>query len=170
MLSEEMCVRLGTALEDASEPVIAPSVDAIATELWKAADACGFEQFREVARTAIAAGGAQEPVAEIFVWFAGNDGAERTGERFIRAWTDDPARVEGLRNAIGLEPTRFAPLPRVAATVPEGFALVPLKPNDAMQAAGAQAVRIDTTVLNRMWTANRVFRAMVEAAASNGGQ
>jgi hypothetical protein len=57
-----------------------------------------------------------------------------------------------------------------AVRVPEGYAFVPLKPNDAMQAAGAQAVRIDTTVLNRMWTANRVFQAMVEAAASAGDQ
>lgn len=46
------------------------------------------------------------------------------------------------------------------------FALVPLKPDDAMQAAGAQAVRMDTTVLNRIWTANAVFKAMVAAAPS----
>jgi hypothetical protein len=42
--------------------------------------------------------------------------------------------------------------------------LVPTEPTDAMQAAGAQAVRMDTTVLNRIWTANAVFRAMVAAA------
>lgn len=59
--------------------------------------------------------------------------------------------------------------PAMAETqVPEGFALVPLKPNDAMQLAGAEAVRMDTTALNRIWTANAVFRAMVGAAASGG--
>ena len=51
-----------------------------------------------------------------------------------------------------------------AAAAPTGFALVPLIPDDAMQAAGAQAVRLDTTALNRIWTANAVFRAMVAAA------
>ncbi|MDE1008185.1 MAG: hypothetical protein OSB38_21180 [Paraburkholderia fungorum] len=50
----------------------------------------------------------------------------------------------------------------------EGFALVPLEPTDAMQLAGAQAVRMDTTVINKIWTANAVFRAMVAAAASGG--
>jgi hypothetical protein len=58
-----------------------------------------------------------------------------------------------------------AQLPRVAATVPEGYALVPIKPDDAMQTAGAQAVRMDTTVINKIWTANAVFRAMVAAAS-----
>lgn len=61
--------------------------------------------------------------------------------------------------------------PAMAVTqVPEGFALVPTKPNDAMQLAGAEAVRVDTTALNRIWTANAVFRAMVAAAASGGEQ
>ena len=48
--------------------------------------------------------------------------------------------------------------------VPDGWKLVPAEPNDAMQAAGAQAVRIDTTVINKMWTGNAVFRAMLAAA------
>jgi hypothetical protein len=53
-----------------------------------------------------------------------------------------------------------------AASVPEGFALIPLKPDDAMQLAGAQAIRMETTALNKIWTANAVFRAMVNAASS----
>lgn len=48
--------------------------------------------------------------------------------------------------------------------VPDGWKLVPAEPNDAMQAAGAQAVRIDTTVINKIWTGNAVFRAMIAAA------
>lgn len=36
----------------------------------------------------------------------------------------------------------------------------PEEPTDAMQAAGAQAIRFDTTLLNKLWTANAVYRAM----------
>lgn len=50
------------------------------------------------------------------------------------------------------------------AAVPDGWKLVPVEPNDAMQTAGAQAVRIDTTALNKLWTGNAVFRAMLAAA------
>jgi hypothetical protein len=55
------------------------------------------------------------------------------------------------------------PLP-VAQGVPGGYALVPVEPTGDMQAAGAQAIRFDTTVLNKLWTGNAVFRAMVAAA------
>ncbi|MGK5004124.1 hypothetical protein [Janthinobacterium sp. LB2P70] len=48
--------------------------------------------------------------------------------------------------------------------VPDGWKLVLAEPNDAMQAAGAQAVRIDTTAINKIWTGNAVFRAMIAAA------
>lgn len=41
---------------------------------------------------------------------------------------------------------------------------VPSEPTDAQQEAGAQAVRIDTTLLNKLFTANRVYRAMIAAA------
>jgi len=49
-------------------------------------------------------------------------------------------------------------------TVPHGWKLVPVEPNDAMQAAGAHAIRIDTTAINKIWTGNSVFRAMIAAA------
>jgi hypothetical protein len=113
------------------------------------------------AGAAIAAGGAQEPVAWMYSSTRGVDlGRMR--------WSDD---MKALGPADMVEtPLYAAPLPRVAATVPEGFALVPLKPNDAMQLAGAEAIRMDTTALNKIWTANAVFRAMVEAAGSNGEQ
>lgn len=42
--------------------------------------------------------------------------------------------------------------------------MVPIEPTDAMQQAGALAVRMDTTVLNRMWTGNAVYRAMLAAS------
>lgn len=56
----------------------------------------------------------------------------------------------------------------LAAQVPEGMRLAPREPNDAMQLAGAQAIRFDTTVLNKMWTANAVWRAMHDAAHQAG--
>ena len=51
-----------------------------------------------------------------------------------------------------------------AVQVQPGMALVPIEPNGAMQAAGACAIRIDTPALNRLFTANRVWREMVSAA------
>lgn len=50
------------------------------------------------------------------------------------------------------------------AVAPDGWKLMPIEPDDAMQAAGAQAVRMDTTVLNKIWTGNAVYRAMVAAS------
>lgn len=55
---------------------------------------------------------------------------------------------------------------RAAGAERDGWKLVPVEPNDAMQAAGAQAIRFDTTVLNKLWTGNAVFRAMLAAAPS----
>lgn len=52
-----------------------------------------------------------------------------------------------------------AALPKESPPVP------PREPNDAMQLAGAQAIRFDTTVFNKMWTASAVWRAMHDAAA-----
>jgi hypothetical protein len=46
----------------------------------------------------------------------------------------------------------------------DGWKLVPIEPTDAMQAAGAQSIRLDTTAINKIWTGNKVFRAMIEAA------
>lgn len=52
-----------------------------------------------------------------------------------------------------------------AAAVTAGYKLVPLEPNDQQQTAGAGAISaFDTTALNRIWTANKVYRDMVAAA------
>jgi Lar family restriction alleviation protein len=82
----------------------------------------------------------------------------------LQGFEEPPEPIEG--EVIIATPIEQA----VGVRVPEGYALVPMKPSDAMQAAGAQAVRMDTPVLNRIWTANAVFRAMVDAAPSNGDQ
>ena len=70
-----------------------------------------------------------------------------------RGYTGDGLAVPGMA-APSAQPT----------AVPDGWKLVPVEPNDAMQAAGAQAVRIDTTAINKIWTGNAVFRAMIAAA------
>jgi hypothetical protein len=44
--------------------------------------------------------------ADLYLWLAGSN-----DNRFIRAWTDDPARVDSLREAIGLEPARYYAAP-----------------------------------------------------------
>ncbi|HHH1886674.1 TPA: hypothetical protein ACPY56_004186 [Yersinia enterocolitica] len=48
--------------------------------------------------------------------------------------------------------------------VPEGWKLVPIEPTDAMQFAAAQAIRFDTTNINKLWMGKRVFAAAIAAA------
>ncbi|HHT2295265.1 hypothetical protein [Klebsiella aerogenes] len=48
--------------------------------------------------------------------------------------------------------------------IPDGYVMVPKDPTAEMQSAGASAIRIETTALNKLWTGNAVFRAMLAAA------
>ncbi|HFT3686312.1 Uncharacterised protein [Klebsiella pneumoniae] len=48
--------------------------------------------------------------------------------------------------------------------IPEGYVMVPKEPTAEMQSAGASAIRIETTALNKLWTGNAVFRAMLAAS------
>ncbi|WP_046878430.1 hypothetical protein [Klebsiella michiganensis] len=48
--------------------------------------------------------------------------------------------------------------------IPEGYVIVPKEPTAEMQSAGASAIRFDTTAVNKLWTGNAVFRAMLAAA------
>lgn len=43
---------------------------------------------------------------EIYVWIVPTKWGDG-GSSFIHAWTDDPSRVEGLRDSIGLEPAVY---------------------------------------------------------------
>ncbi|AXY29918.1 hypothetical protein [Klebsiella aerogenes] len=52
----------------------------------------------------------------------------------------------------------------VRYVAPPGYVMVPKEPTDEMQSAGASAIRIETTALNKLWTGNAVFRAMLAAA------
>ncbi|HGS7068399.1 TPA: hypothetical protein ACMEW0_002443 [Klebsiella quasipneumoniae subsp. quasipneumoniae] len=48
--------------------------------------------------------------------------------------------------------------------IPDGYVMVPMEPTAEMQSVGASAIRIETTALNKLWTGNAVFRAMLAAA------
>ncbi|WP_260767520.1 siphovirus Gp157 family protein [Klebsiella aerogenes] len=52
----------------------------------------------------------------------------------------------------------------VRYVAPPGYVMVPKEPTAEMQSAGASAIRIETTALNKLWTGNAVFRAMLAAA------
>ncbi|MCP6701062.1 DUF551 domain-containing protein [Klebsiella pneumoniae] len=56
-----------------------------------------------------------------------------------------------------------------APVVPDGYVMVPKEPTAEMQSAGASAIRIETTALNKLWTGNAVFRAMLAAAPQSPG-
>lgn len=49
-------------------------------------------------------------------------------------------------------------------TLPDGYALVPVKPTAEMQSAAASAIRFETTPINKLWTGNAVYKAMLAAA------
>lgn len=51
-----------------------------------------------------------------------------------------------------------------SSVIPDGYVMVPKEPTAEMQSAGASAIRIETTALNKPWTGNAVFRAMLAAA------
>ncbi|HDX8334826.1 TPA: hypothetical protein ROU65_001623 [Raoultella ornithinolytica] len=48
--------------------------------------------------------------------------------------------------------------------IPDGYLMVPINPTGEMQTAGGIAVKCETTALNKLWTANKVYQAMLEAA------
>ncbi|ATM92201.1 TPA: hypothetical protein QHR59_002106 [Klebsiella aerogenes] len=57
----------------------------------------------------------------------------------------------------------------VRYVAPPGYVMVPKVPTAEMQSAGASAIRIETTALNKLWTGNAVFRAMLAAAPQEVG-
>lgn len=68
--------------------------------------------------------------SSLYVWFADNDGAERPGERFIRAWTYDVSKVDSLRNAIGREPAQFRATAQVQAEAVREWHPIQTAPKD----------------------------------------
>lgn len=54
--------------------------------------------------------------------------------------------------------------------IPDGYALVPIEPTAEMQSAAAGVIRFDTTPINKLWTGNAVYRAMLAAAPQQEAQ
>lgn len=48
--------------------------------------------------------------------------------------------------------------------IPDGWVMVPKEPTSEMQSAAACAIRFDTTPINKLWTGNAVYKAMLAAA------
>ncbi|HAT7673650.1 TPA: hypothetical protein ACF3JC_002811 [Enterobacter hormaechei] len=48
--------------------------------------------------------------------------------------------------------------------IPDGWVAVPVEPTAEMQSAAAGVIRFDTTPINKLWTGNAVYRAMIAAA------
>ena len=75
------------------------------------------------------------------------------------------AELAGKSPVIGLDPASGPDRTvEVRYVAPPGYVMVPKEPTDEMQSAGASAIRIETTALNKLWTGNAVFRAMLAAA------
>ncbi|HWW99515.1 hypothetical protein [Collimonas sp.] len=53
---------------------------------------------------------------------------------------------------------------QVPVSMLNGWKLVPADPTDAMQMAGAESIGFDTTAINKIWTGNKAYRAMIAAA------
>lgn len=78
----------------------------------------------------------------------------------VVAWTVWQARAATLQ----AEPVKTANKLGNSPVIPDGYVMVPKVPTAEMQSAGASAIRIETTALNKLWTGNAVFRAMLAAA------
>ena len=91
---------------------------------------------------------------------------EQANTEVQAAWIAGQDEVRSQRTVQCLhqiqEPTVSQQL-TVAQAAPR-WKLVPVEPQDDQQLAGAQAIRFDTTPINKMWTANKVYREMVAAA------
>lgn len=84
---------------------------------------------------------------------------EGVKERYLE-WAEKTCRAAMLQT----EPVMTANKLGNSPVIPDGYVMVPKEPTDEMQSAGASAIRIETTALNKLWTGNAVFRAMLAAA------
>jgi len=47
------------------------------------------------------------------------------------------------------------------------YCLVPIEPDANQQTSGAGSIRFDTTPINKLWTANKIYKAMLAASPTN---
>jgi hypothetical protein len=85
--------------------------------------------------------------------------------------TDAEKAVQWLNTCDGNKVQEYVKLERLqeavsgnSPVIPDGYVMVPKEPTAEMQSAGASAIRIETTAINKLWTGNAVFRAMLAAA------
>jgi hypothetical protein len=76
--------------------------------------------------------------------------------------TEGPRSLSGTDEAIAKWNRRAAPAQAAQADARD--AAWPAEPTPEMQQAGATAISFNTTVLNKIWTANAVYRAIREVA------
>ncbi|HHR1002880.1 TPA: DUF551 domain-containing protein [Raoultella planticola] len=120
-------------------------------------------EIRELARAQLAAMDS-ETVADDGIYRPGdavgvfNVGCETCPDHLV-AWT-----VKGQNLPAGNYWLYISQQP--APVVPDGWVMVPKEPTSEMQSAGASAIRIETTAVNKLWTGNAVYRAMLAAADS----
>lgn len=89
----------------------------------------------------------------------------------FNAWnndTDCPLAGRDAKTAAWLAWSRRAAMLQGAdgnsPVIPDGWVIVPVEPTAEMQSAAAGAIRFDTTPINKLWTGNAVYRAMIAAA------
>lgn len=84
------------------------------------------------------------------------------GANIVEVWTSKLGGTMEFHQGNGGCSLYFTPLN--SPEIPDGWKLVPIEPTDAMQVAAANAIRFDTTAINKLWTGKRVFDAMLAAA------
>ncbi len=114
------------------------------------------------------AGGQDAAVAAIQFALDDEDGLD-----FLRYWNEGEFDVirrnwTGVPEAvfIGADPLH-SETKRPTAVMAGGLSDWQEEPTPEMQQAGATAIRFETTIINKLWTANAVYRAM--RAALKGG-
>lgn len=97
-------------------------------------------------------------------------------ETYAEGWNAcRDAMLQGAENAESRCSIQAAPAldssPKIAesrcsnsSVVPDGYVLVPVEPTSEMQSAAAGAIRFNTTPINKLWTGNAVYKAMIAAA------
>ncbi|EOJ5644263.1 hypothetical protein ACKKC3_002815 [Escherichia coli] len=99
------------------------------------------------------------------------------GDAIIRAswWNHCAAMLQGAEKAESTTTMQTAPAldssPKIAEStsgnspvIPDGWVMVPIEPTAEMQSVAAGVIRFDTTPINKLWTGNAVYRAMIAAA------
>ncbi|HGY1170708.1 TPA: hypothetical protein ACNVBB_000977 [Klebsiella aerogenes] len=113
------------------------------------------DEIRELARMALAAMGSEPVVPEEMPC---GGAADDYHDGYQDGW--NACRAAMLQS----EPVTTANKLGNSPVIPDGYVMVPKVPTAEMQSAGASAIRIETTALNKLWTGNAVFRAMLAAA------